>query len=1009
MKNRRILLTLLLLIFVGISALEAKDPRSISVYQQKPDDSEALYFTAEEFNIASDGKSDVTAALQKAINQIETEKGYGILFIPEGKYLITNTVYVPGSVRLIGYGTTRPEIILAKNSPGYQTIPEKSRYPEKYMIFFTGGLVAEGREPSDAGAGTFYSAISNIDLRIEDGNPFAVAMRTHYAQHGFFSHMIINAGKGRACVSEVGNEIEDVIFLGGDYGITANQTSPSWPVAMIDTYFEGQRKAAIQSNNTGFAIVNMHVKNVPVVVEIKEGCIDRLYMENCLFDNVKNAGVVISMEDYAQTQVNLLNIDCRNVPVIASYRVSGKKTQVAHKMYKVKEFSYGLIMDDMTANSEVKQVNIIEPLQQFPVKLGKDIPSLPGVDTWVNLKELGAKGDGETDDTKAIQAAISTHRVIYVPQGFYRITSTIKMAPGTKLIGLHPWGTQFILKESETAFSGFGSPVPMIESSEGGDDILNGIGLSTGGYNYRAVACKWMAGKESYMNDIKFVGGHGTLRPVRRTGDQQPGGQNRAGTSQGNISSPTNPVAAQGLDLAWDNQYWSLWITNNGGGTFKDLWTANTYATTGLYVSNTSTPGRIYAISLEHHVRNEARFENVSDWKLYAFQLEEEGREGKECMSVELSNCKNIEFNNLWIYRVIRVTTPKRYGVRVWNCENITFRNIKNYTQKLVVTEFPIYDVSRQIPVYPWELAKVTITGKEKSNRTFSGQVGKVEKLASDFYFATGATSDSKGNVYFCETLKKRIYKWSAETSTVTMIADYPLQPFVLATDTKDNLLVIFRYDPQPGFMVNGRQETVKRLPDDNPGYSGWGNSGWATLGYSINPGNPDETFKPLERKANSEILDVKKVYYPSSRYRGDFLQNATYWPDSSFVAPDGVTIIPEIYDLGRCASLSATAPGKTFYMADELPKRFYQFSVGARGQLSDLKQIHGRGEYGYAVDNEGNLYVADGQIFVYDKSGKEIKRINVEERPISMCFGGKNKDILFITTNSSLYGMKVK
>jgi hypothetical protein len=56
MKNRRILLTLLLLIFVGISALEAKDPRSISVYQQKPDDSEALYFTAEEFNIASDGK-----------------------------------------------------------------------------------------------------------------------------------------------------------------------------------------------------------------------------------------------------------------------------------------------------------------------------------------------------------------------------------------------------------------------------------------------------------------------------------------------------------------------------------------------------------------------------------------------------------------------------------------------------------------------------------------------------------------------------------------------------------------------------------------------------------------------------------------------------------------------------------------------------------------------------------------------------------------------------------------
>jgi hypothetical protein len=763
MKNRRILLTLLLLIFAGISVLEAKDPRSISVYQQKPDDTEAAYFTAEKFNIKADGKIDVTAALQKAINQLETEKGYGILFIPEGKYLITNTVYVPGSVRLIGYGKSRPEIILAKNSSGYQNIPEKSRYPEKYMIFFTGGLVEEGREPSDAGAGTFYSAISNIDLTIEDGNPVAVAMRTHYAQHGFFSHMIINAGKGRACVSEAGNEIEDVIFLGGDYGITANQTSPSWPVAMIDTYFEGQRKAAIQSNNTGFAIVNMHVKNVPVAVEIKESCIDRLYMENCIFDNVRT-GVVISEENHVQTQVNLLGISCRNVPVLASYRQSGKKVQVTHRMYNVKEFVYGLVMDDMAADSEIREISSIEPLSQFPASLPKDIPALPGMETWVNIRDLGAKGDGETDDTKVFRDAISKHKTIYVPQGFYRITGTLKLSAGTRIIGLHPWGTQFVLNESEPAFSGFGGPVPMIESSEGGDDILNGVGISTGGYNYRAVACKWMAGEESYMNDIKFVGGHGTLRPVRRTGDQ-PGNQNRqsgfGGAGQRNISSPANPVAAQGPDLAWDNQYWSLWITNNGGGTFKDLWTANTYATSGLYVSNTSTPSRVYAISLEHHVRNEARFENVSNWKLYAFQLEEESREGKECQSVELSNCKNLEFNNLWIYRVIRVTTPKRYGVRVFNCEDVRFRNIKNYTQKLVVTEFPVYDVNRQMGVYPWELAKVTITGKEKPLKTVTLIPGKMERLASEFYFPTGITSDSKGNIYFCETLKKRIYKWS--------------------------------------------------------------------------------------------------------------------------------------------------------------------------------------------------------------------------------------------------------
>jgi len=381
-------------------------------------------------------------------------------------------------------------------------------------------------------------------------------------------------------------------------------------------------------------------------------------------------------------------------------------------------------MDNMAANSEFKTISNIEPLQQFPLKLEKDIPSLPSMDSWVNIKELGAKGDGTTDDTKVFQDAIDKYTVIYVPQGWYHFTQTVKMKPGTKLIGLHPMATQFILAESEPAFSGFGGPKPLLESSEGGDDILNGIGLCTGGYNYRAVACKWMAGEKSYMNDVKFVGGHGTMRRpnpqaqanaatnqppssnMQAVASTQAPGANRqaggfSGMGQRAISSPTSPVAEQGPDVAWDNQFWSMWVTNNGGGTFKNIWTANTYATTGLYISNTSTPSRMYAISLEHHVRNEARFDNVSNWKIYAFQLEEESREGKECQMVDLSNCKNMLFGNLWFYRVIRVTTPKRFGMRIWNCENIEFHNVKNYTQKLVVTEFTVYDVNKELPVYP--------------------------------------------------------------------------------------------------------------------------------------------------------------------------------------------------------------------------------------------------------------------------------------------------------------------
>ena len=59
-----------------------------SVYTQKPNDPEATFFTPENFNIKADGKMDVSEALQEAINKLKTEKNFGVLFIPEGKYRI---------------------------------------------------------------------------------------------------------------------------------------------------------------------------------------------------------------------------------------------------------------------------------------------------------------------------------------------------------------------------------------------------------------------------------------------------------------------------------------------------------------------------------------------------------------------------------------------------------------------------------------------------------------------------------------------------------------------------------------------------------------------------------------------------------------------------------------------------------------------------------------------------------------------------------------------------------
>lgn len=975
---------------------------SNSVYTQRPDDPEAFYFTPENYGFKADGKSDVTEALQKAINQVKLEKNFGILFLPEGSYRISKTIQIPSSVRLIGYGKKRPVIYLGARTPGFQTT-------RNYMLWFTGGLAPEGREPSDANAGTFYSAVSNIDFRIDKGNPQAIAIRSHFAQHSFISHCDIQIGDGKAGIYDVGNELEDTKFYGGEYGIISSRTSPGWPMMMVDTYFEDQKKAAVYSKEVGFAVVNMHVKNTPVVFEMAENLADRLHVENSLWENISQAGVEVSVEGNTFSQLNLVNVACKNVPVLVSYMPSGKKVNAKEKSYKVKEFTYGFIYQDMAATGSFREVCKIEPLATLPTTLDKELPALPAMENWVNIRHLGAKGDGETDDSEVFQKAIALHKNIYVPQGWYRLTKTLKMAPGTRLIGLHPFGTQFILKESEPAFSGFGTPVPLVESAEGAENILNGIGINTGAYNYRAVGCKWMANGLSYLNDVKFVGGHGTLRkPLPQTDNRQPSYPGKSGRR---ISSPSSPVMETGKDMAWDNQYWSLWITNNGGGIIKDVWTASTYAAGGLYVSNTETPGRIYAMSLEHHVRTEARFHNVANWKIYAFQFEEEGREGPDCHMAEMSGCKNMEFINVWMYRVIRAFMPKEIGFRIWDCEDITFRNMHNYTQILPVIEFPIYDMNKALPIYSWDFAYLNISGKEASKREDWNVIGRPVKLATGFELASGATADSKGNVYFCEHRLKKIYKWSAETKQITLLADYPWKPFTLATDTQDNLLVIFRYDPQPGYMVNGSQETVPRLPDDNPMYSGWGNSGWSGRGYSFDPDNADATMEPMPRILTSHAGNAQKVIHPSSRWRGDFDEVVSAMPSYSFVAPDGVTIIPETYDLGRSCALTTVTTGQQnpVYIVNEMNKSTIQFSVAADGRLIRQKGLCPFGQYSNVTDADGNIYIADGEIFVYDKSGKEQKRIQIEERPISLAIGGSQGNILFVTTTRSVYAVRIK
>jgi len=149
----------------------------------------------------------------------------------------------------------------------------------------------------------------------------------------------------------------------------------------------------------------------------------------------------------------------------------------------------------------------------------------------------------------------------------------------------------------------------------------------------------------------------------------------------------------------------------------------------------------------------------------------------------------------------------------------------------------------------------------------------------------------------------------------------------------------------------------------------------------------------------------------PVTRWRDahDFMSVATAKPTAYFLAPDGKTFIPRSDDLLRAYALAPAAAGRPFYVADEFGQRVVAFKVGADGSLSAPKVLAEEGEGGMAVDAQGNVYVAAGQVFVYDPAGKLIDTIEVPERPTSLVFGGKDRQTLFITARTSLYAISTK
>lgn len=651
-RKQRVLFFFFFGIIVSFRAVPAQElNNNQSVYPLKPNDPRAVYFTKDNFKVSADGLGDDSPALQAAVDLVLKQSGNGIVFIPEGTYRLGKTIRLWSGIRLIGFGAKRPVFKLGDNTPGFQ------EGDNKYMIHFCQGPGgSQNPQPGtwqtpefvDGTWVTFYSGINNINFEIGIGNPAAIAVRYHVAQVCALENIDFNIGSGRGAVEEMGNIIENCSFRGGEWGIKTNPSPPDWQCMVLDCTFEGQREASMITNGARMLVIRDRFKNAPVGILVPDR--EKLYVKDTWFENISNSALVIKNFVPPDLQVNLDNIKLSNVPF--TVRFSGRtqgwsKNEVKmdyaspSPVYLVKNFSHGLHIE--VPHGDDGAVDFTTKIEQSPIEtLGdftpRDMPALPLQSTWVNISDLGAKGDGTTDCTDIFEKAIAKYNAIYVPTGRYVISRTLTLRDQTTLIGFHPATTQLILKDGTAGFTDIGICKPLLVAPKNGSNGITGIGFNFGN-NPGVIGVKWMAGIHSYINDGLFNGGGGG-------------------------------------DLFGKGQMHTIWITDGGAGIFKNFWINDKRTKSAFYISETEGPGKIYEISVEHHKDIEVKLENVKNWSFYALQLEED-RGCEKTLGIYIKDSGNILFANLICHRTSGVWEPYHTGIQIRNSHQITIQGME--------------------------------------------------------------------------------------------------------------------------------------------------------------------------------------------------------------------------------------------------------------------------------------------------------------------------------------------
>jgi gluconolactonase len=256
-----------------------------------------------------------------------------------------------------------------------------------------------------------------------------------------------------------------------------------------------------------------------------------------------------------------------------------------------------------------------------------------------------------------------------------------------------------------------------------------------------------------------------------------------------------------------------------------------------------------------------------------------------------------------------------------------------------------------------------------------------LQKLAGDFAFTEGPACDLEGNVFFTDQPNDRIMKWGLDGKLSTFM--------------------------QPSGRANG-------LCFDRAGNL-WACADEKNEMWRIDPaGKATVVVKDYQGKLLNGPNDVwlrpsGGLYFTDPYYKRPYWKRGPKEMDECvyYLAPDHKTLTRVIDDMKQPNGIIGTPDGKLLYIADIGAGKTYRYGIQPDGSLKDKKLFCELGSDGMTIDSQGNIYLTGKGVSVFDSAGKKIEQIEVPESwTANVCFGGKDRQTLFITASKGLYAL---